>query len=108
MNETAQSEAESRNTATARPPKPLSFSAKMRKRIMGNRIGEILISEGLITADELHAALVEQKRTKEPLGTILVRYQLITPAMLKQTLRKQMFKKFLKAGAVIFVCLFMY
>ena len=42
------------------------------------RIGEILVRDGLITREQLQHALLEQKKTKEKLGAILVRLGLIT------------------------------
>src|SRR3990167_9123100 len=37
------------------------------------QIGELLIEKGIINRDQLEIALGEQKRTKEPLGRILLR-----------------------------------
>ena len=37
------------------------------------RLGEILVSKGVTTPDQINIALTEQKRTKEHLGKILVR-----------------------------------
>lgn len=36
-------------------------------------LGQVLLRQGLITADELKQALSEQQRTREPLGSILIR-----------------------------------
>ncbi|PIQ85473.1 MAG: type II secretion system protein GspE [Candidatus Omnitrophica bacterium CG11_big_fil_rev_8_21_14_0_20_45_26] len=41
------------------------------------RLGEILLSQGLISEDQLDQALEEQKKLKEPLGEVLLKLQYI-------------------------------
>ena len=53
------------------------------------KIGEILIEEGLITLEQLEAALREQGRSKKFLGEILVAMQLIKEEDLYATLSRQ-------------------
>ena len=81
---------------------------RLRRSMTENRIGELLMSNGMITAEDLHAALIEQARTKRPLGYILIQNGIITHAMLKQTLRKQLYKKFTMVGLIFFMCLLTY
>ncbi len=49
-------------------------------------LGERLIAEGLISADQLQVALKEQSRHDEPLGRILVKLGLISEGVLRDTL----------------------
>ena len=44
-------------------------------RATRKRLGEILIDKGVLSAEQLMAALQEQKRTGELLGETLVRLQ---------------------------------
>lgn len=53
-------------------------------------LGEILIQEKLITANDLNAALAKQKKTSRPLGKILVELEMITETDLLKALAKQM------------------
>ena len=38
----------------------------------GKRLGELLVENGLLTATQLDSALAEQKRTRLPLGPVLL------------------------------------
>ena len=53
------------------------------------RLGEILLEKDLITPAQLKSALAEQARSKEFLGTILVRRKLIKEDALLATLSEQ-------------------
>ncbi len=53
------------------------------------RIGEILVAKGLITFDDLSISLQEQQRTKEFLGTILVKKSIIKEKDLMGALSEQ-------------------
>ena len=101
MSETAE------NTAP-RKRRKAGLVTRLRRSMTENRIGELLMSNGMITAEDLHTALLEQARTKRPLGSILIHNGVITPAMLKQTLRKQLYKKFTMVGLIFLMCLLTY
>jgi len=53
------------------------------------RLGEMLIDKGLITAEQLTSALEEQKKTKEFLGTILLKRKQIAERALLEVLSEQ-------------------
>ena len=57
---------------------------------MRKKLGECLIQAGLITEDELHAALAEHKRTGERLGAALVRLKLTTEKQIVKALAYQL------------------
>ncbi len=57
---------------------------------MRKKLGECLIQAGLITEDELHAALAEHKRTGERLGAALVRLKLTTEKQIAKALAYQL------------------
>lgn len=101
MSETAE------NTAP-RKRRKAGMMTRLRRSMTENRIGELLMSNGLITVEDLHAALVEQAQTKRPLGSILIHNRVITHAMLKQTLRKQLYKKFAMVGLILLMCFLTY
>jgi len=54
------------------------------------KIGECLIQAGLITEDDLQAALAEHKRTGERLGSVLVRMNLATEKQITKALAYQL------------------
>jgi type IV pilus assembly protein PilB len=54
------------------------------------KIGECLIQAGLITEDDLRAALAEHKRTGERLGVVLVRLNLATEKQIAKALAFQL------------------
>ena len=57
---------------------------------MRKKIGECLIQAGLITEDDLRAALAEHKRTGERLGVVLVRLNLATEKQIAKALAFQL------------------
>lgn len=50
------------------------------------RLGEILIGEGVITKDQLHIALTEQRKDNQPLGKLLVKLGFATEAIMRSAL----------------------
>lgn len=50
------------------------------------RLGEILVSKGVTTPDQINIALTEQKRSKEHLGKILVKLGFATEAIIRDVL----------------------
>lgn len=50
------------------------------------RLGELLQAKGWISAEQLEAALAEQRRSEEELGTLLVRQGWLSPDRLEQAL----------------------
>lgn len=50
------------------------------------RLGEILVSKGITTPDQIHIALMEQKKSKEHLGKVLVRLGFATEAIIRDVL----------------------
>jgi type IV pilus assembly protein PilB len=55
-----------------------------------DRIGECLLKTGLITQDDLQAALAEQKRTGERLGVVMTRLNRATEKQIAETLAAQL------------------
>jgi len=66
---------------------------------MALRLGEILVENKLITADELELALIEQQKTKDALGQILVRMGFIAEKDMLQALAKQQGIPFIELAA---------
>lgn len=50
------------------------------------RLGDLLLARGLITSDQLHTALAEQKRSPDSLGRIIVRLGLVAEAKMRAVL----------------------
>ena len=57
---------------------------------MALRIGELLIQQGVLTHEDLHRALEEQRRTGEKLGVTLIRLGLVDETTLIKSLAKQL------------------
>jgi len=51
-------------------------------------LGEVLVRDGMISPDQLRAAIESQRRTSHSLGRVLVEQDFITEAMRTQVLRK--------------------
>ncbi|MEX2517472.1 MAG: ATPase, T2SS/T4P/T4SS family [Gammaproteobacteria bacterium] len=50
------------------------------------RLGEILVHRGITTADQIRIALIEQKKSKEHLGRILIRLGFATESIIRDVL----------------------
>lgn len=50
------------------------------------RLGEILVDKGVTTPDQIEIALTEQKKSKDPLGKILVRLGFATEAIIRDVI----------------------
>ncbi len=59
--------------------------AEQRKKL---RLGELLIQQGLITADQLRIALTEQKNHQMPIGRLLVRLGFVTEAVIRDIMAR--------------------
>jgi len=55
----------------------------------GDRLGEILLREGLVTREQLGQALAEQKNTKHRLGYVLVKLGLVAELEITKVLARQ-------------------
>jgi type IV pilus assembly protein PilB len=55
----------------------------------GDRLGEILLREGLVTREQLGQALIEQKNTKHRLGYVLVKLGLVQELEITKVLARQ-------------------
>jgi type IV pilus assembly protein PilB len=53
------------------------------------RLGEILLAEGLISPDQLHAAMREHRRSKERLGKVLTQRGFVSEEQLVEVLSKE-------------------
>ncbi len=62
----------------------------LRKHKKGIRLGELLINLGVITAEQLRAALEEQKSSKKRLGEILVEMEAVSEKALAKALSIQL------------------
>ncbi len=77
---------------TAAAPAPAPTAAGMvsdRRQGSLSRLGDRLVSEGLISPEQLQKALTEQRGSTDKLGTILVRLNLVTEDSLVAFLSKQ-------------------
>ncbi|MBN2492688.1 MAG: hypothetical protein JXQ29_17710 [Planctomycetes bacterium] len=62
---------------------------KYVEKMKHNRLGELLIEEGLVTTDQLVEALQEQKKTGAPIGQLLVSFGFLSERDVARTLAKR-------------------
>ena len=67
----------------------LGFFQAIALRLKKNRLGDLLLSSGIITQDQLDNALSEQKMTREPIGKVLIRQGVVSPILLYRKLAEQ-------------------
>ena len=65
------------------------------------RLGEELIARGLITADQLKIALLEQSRIKQPLGEVLVALGFLTEETLREALSENLGFAGISLGSIL-------
>ena len=65
---------------------------------MRKKIGECLIQAGLITEEDLQAALAEHRRTGDRLGAVLVRMNLASEKQIAKALAYQLGFPYIKIG----------
>src|SRR5690348_7614925 len=68
---------------------PMGMSAEQSGAAPGPPLGELLLSRGLITAEQLEEALADQRDSGRPLGEIFVRLGFATGPMIGQALATQ-------------------
>ena len=66
------------------------------------RIGELLVSRGVVTEDQVRIALTEQKRKRDHLGRILVRLGFATEAVIRDVLGGALGYDSVDLGKVVF------
>ena len=57
--------------------------------VKNKRIGERLVEQGLVTADQLRVALHEKQRSSKMLGEILVEMNYVRPSQVQEALAYQ-------------------
>ena len=67
----------------------LGFFQAIALRLKKNRLGDLLLSSGIITQEQLDNALSEQKMTREPIGKVLIRQGVVSPILLYRKLAEQ-------------------
>src|SRR5262245_4502878 len=80
----------SRSTEPARAAQPTKVSASPDRRPGPvGRLGDRLVTEGLISAEQLQRALAAQKGTRDKLGSVLIRMNYLTEERLLAFLTRQ-------------------
>lgn len=77
------------------------FLKTIRRTLERNRIGEMLVHNGVISGQQLRQALDTQKETARPLGQIFVESAVITPWQLRILLGRQAVLRSLTAGVLL-------
>jgi len=77
-----------KTVAEKKPESAQDIGAALRAK--KKRLGEELISQGLVTDDQVNIALKEQKKTGKPLGEALVHLGFVTEGILRDALGKML------------------
>ena len=75
-----------RQDPQAHSPRAVAAPAQQAKR----HLGQILISQGVITEDQLRIALLEQLKTNQPVGRLLVLLGFVSEATLRDALSEKL------------------
>jgi len=78
-----------------------SFFRAVARTIKSSKLGDLLLSSGTVTAEQLRTALLEQKKTGKQLGTILIGHGAITAGQLYHKLAEQWCLKASAAGIAV-------
>ena len=66
-----------------------------------HRLGELLIQGGIISSDQLSIALIEQRRSGEQLGRLLIRLGFVTEAIMRDALGEVLGQESIDLGTVV-------
>ena len=80
-----------------------SFFRSCARAVKTYQIGDLLVSSGLISPEQLKAALTEQRQSGGQLGAILIHQQALTAVQLYLKLAEQLCMKFAAAGVAVMV-----
>lgn len=80
-----------------------SFFRSFARTVKTYKLGDLLVGSGIISPEQLNAALAEQTRTGAQLGTILIHRQTLTAVQLYRTLAEQWCLKVATAGVAVMV-----
>ncbi len=94
---------ESTNIKDSKKPKQKGFFQAVTNKLKYQRLGDLLLSTGLISEDSLNKALEEQNKTKEQIGKILIRQGAISPVLLYRKLAEQWCVKASTIGLTLMV-----
>jgi len=78
---------------------------KLKSRFRKNRLGELLVMDGYLTATQLKDALALSKLSGQQLGYVLVNENYVTKNLIKRKLTEQMMLRLLLATTTIFIAM---
>jgi predicted transglutaminase-like cysteine proteinase len=76
---------------------------QLKNLLEKNRLGELLVGNGLLTQQQLQLALVRQRDSRAPLGRVLVSEQYITRSALRRALMQQVTLRCMAAALGLFI-----
>ncbi len=68
-----------------------------KSRLSHNRLGDVLVHDGLLSSQDLKKALELQKKECMPLGTVLIEHKFVTATTIRRALFEQMAFRFMAA-----------
>lgn len=77
--------------------------SRLQSRLQKNRLGELLVLDGVLTPEELRSALKTSKNRGEQLGSVLIADNIVSKNILRRTLFEQITYRCVMAGIAVFV-----
>lgn len=94
---------ETASTPSPAPSLKASFFRSCARVVRTYQLGDLLVASGMISPEQLKAALAEQARNGGQLGAILIRQQALTAVQLYRKLGEQWCMKVAAAGVAVLV-----
>lgn len=88
-------------TEKKRKASEVSFFRSVAVRLRPQRLGDLMVSAGLISGEQLSLALVEHRRTGEQIGKVLIRQGAVSAVQVYQKLAEQWCLKTATAGMTL-------
>lgn len=77
--------------------------SKLQARLRKNRLGELLVLDGVLSPAQLKQALKESQNSGRQLGTVLIADDLVSKTVIRRTLFEQFTLRCMMAGVAVFI-----
>ncbi len=77
--------------------------SRLKSRLQRNRLGELLVLDGVLSDAQLQQALKSSKESHKPLGHVLVEDHMVSSGVIRRTLMEQFTLRIMMAGVAVFI-----
>ena len=77
--------------------------SKLKSRLQKNRLGELLVLDGVLSPVQLEQALRDSKTQHKPLGHVLIQSHSVSSGVIRRTLMEQFTLRIMMAGVAVFI-----